>query len=134
MSKLEIQATISALHEALAFIRIEAGKHGLSENSTYQLEIAAEEALVNAMLHGYPEPGPQNRILIEVLSDADTCKLILTDRGVPFNPTENVPEIDEESSEREVGGLGIYFIYKYTDGVSYERLGLENQLTLSKAL
>lgn len=129
MSKLTLQATISSLPKALEFIRTHAATHGLCENSIYQLEIAAEEAIVNTMLYGYPHPDPNNMITVEVLADATDCFLILTDEGVPFDPTQHVPDPDTTA---EPGGLGIFFIYKYTDRVSYERLGSSNQLTLFK--
>lgn len=129
MPKLTLQATISSLPKALEFLRFHAATHGLSENSIYQLEIATEEAVVNTMLHGYPSPDPNNTITLEILADATYCHLILTDNGIPFDPTQHVPDTDTTA---DPGGLGIFFIYKYTDNVSYERLGSTNQLTLLK--
>ena len=129
MSKCTLPATISSLPKALEFLRTHAATHGLSENSIYQLEIATEEALVNIMLYGYPHPDPANTITLEILADATHCRLILTDEGIPFDPTEHVPDTDTTA---DPGGLGIFFIYKYTDKVAYERLGPSNQLTLFK--
>lgn len=129
MSKLTIPATISSLPKALEFLREHAVTHGLSENSIYQLEIATEEALVNTMLYGYPHPDAAHTITLEILADATDCRLVLTDNGIPFNPTEHVPDPDTTA---DPGGLGIFFIYKYTDRVAYERLGASNQLTLFK--
>jgi len=129
MSKLTLQATISSLPKALEFLRAEAATHGLSDNSIYQLEIATEEAIVNTMLYGYPCPDPNNTITLEILADATYCRLIITDHGIPFDPTQHVPDPDTTA---DPGGLGIFFIYKYTDKVTYERLGSLNQLTLLK--
>lgn len=134
MSKLDLTAQIAALPKALAFLRSEAASHGLSESSIYQMEIALEEALVNIMLYAYPSPMADAPVSIEVLADAEFCRLIITDEGIPFNPVEHVPEVavDGDAEERDIGGLGIFFIYKYTDCVEYVRLGNQNQLTLSK--
>lgn len=130
MSKIELPATISSLPKALDFFREEGATHGLGENAIYQMEIALEEALVNIMLYAYPEPSPEHTFTLEILGDAKECRLIITDSGIAFDPTAHVPDTDIESEDRDVGGLGIFFIYKYADRVEYVRLGNTNQLTL----
>ena len=132
MSKIELPAIISSLPKALDFLREQGATHGLVENSIYQMEIALEEAIVNIMLYAYPEPSSEQRFSLEILGDAKECRLIITDSGLAFDPTAHVPDTDIESEDRDVGGLGIFFIYKYADRVAYVRLGNTNQLTLFK--
>lgn len=134
MSQIELTAHVGHLTKALAFVREKAAEAGLNSNAIYQLEIAVEEALVNVMLYAYPNPAENSPIGLEVLASGDACQVIITDLGGPFDPTEHVPEVDNdaEAEERDLGGLGIFFMYKYADAIRYVRLNKTNQLTLIK--
>ena len=58
----------------------------------------------------------------------------ITDFGHPFEPSEP-PEPDPEAMlSGEPGGIGIYFIYRSVDSVSYEAAESGNTLTLVKRL
>lgn len=122
------------LHPILDWIRDSLVETGFSESWVRKLEIAIEEALVNIIHHAYKdEPGD-----IEVLVSSEAGKevrLTLADCGPPFNPlVHERKEIDPESNleEMDEGGLGIFFMKKLMDELSYERKGNQNVLTLIK--
>ena len=60
----------------------------------------------------------------------------ITDSAPPFDPLTQAatPDITAAAQERDVGGLGIYFIKKNMDGVSYRYVGGKNELTMSKKI
>jgi serine/threonine-protein kinase RsbW len=102
---------------------------GLPDKRIFEIELAAEEALVNIFHYAYPnDPGsvevvcrtePENRLVIE-----------FTDKGVPFNPLLKVdPDMTPVLQERKIGGLGIYFIKTLMDDVRYRREGDKNILS-----
>ena len=61
-------------------------------------------------------------------------KITIADSGKPFNPLVQKPKADREASleERQMGGLGLLFIRKCLDEVSYQRKNHQNILTLIK--
>jgi serine/threonine-protein kinase RsbW len=66
----------------------------------------------------------------------DEFVVTIRDRGKPFDPSSvPAPDLHADLGERRVGGLGIYFMRKMMDEVSYS-LDAEggNELTMRKKL
>ena len=62
-------------------------------------------------------------------------KIVITDSGIPFDPTEQEKaDISLSAEERQIGGLGILLVNEIMDTVSYERKDGKNVLTLTKQL
>lgn len=100
------------------------------------LNLALEEALVNSIQYAYPE-GKKGTVRLSATWDAATQMLtfVLTDQGVPFDPTK-VADADTTLSleERPIGGLGIFLIRQIMDSVTYTYQNSENVLTMSKRI
>jgi len=107
---------------------------GFDEQTTGSMNLAIEEAVVNVMTYAYPK-GTKGTVNIEAISNDERVKFIISDNGVPFDPTV-VAEADTSLSaeERNIGGLGIYLMRHLMDSVNYERIGELNVLTLRKKL
>lgn len=116
----------------LYWIRDAAEKMGFGSSDLYKIELAAEEAFVNVIHHSYEDKG--GGVLISISSDAGSMKITIADSGKPFNPLVQKPQADHEASleERQMGGLGLLFIRKCLDEVSYQRKNHQNILTLIK--
>ena len=110
--------TIPQLNE---FIDTVAEEIGLDMPLTMSLNLALEEAVVNVME--------------EMGSDGEQLTFIISDHGVPFDPTKQA-EADTTLSveERAIGGLGIHLVRQIMDVISYERIDGFNVLTLKKKL
>ena len=96
-----------------------------------QIELAAEEALVNIFRYAYPEEAGEVGVCCRLEDDA---RLIIEifDNGVPFNPLSlSEPDLTADASDREIGGLGVFFIREMADDVQYHRDGTNNILRLS---
>ncbi len=107
---------------------------GFDESTTVAMNLAIEEAVVNVMSYAYPK-GTKGIVNIEAISNDLRLKFIISDNGVPFDPTV-VAEADTTLSaeERNIGGLGIYLVRHLMDSVNYERIGGFNVLTLRKKI
>ena len=125
-------ATLGHLHEMLHWIRGQAEKTGFGPSDLYKIELAAEEALVNVIHHSYE--GRSGEVFISVSASAGSIKVTISDSGIPFNPLAQKPRVDHDASleERQMGGLGLLFIRKCLDEVSYQRKNDQNILTLIK--
>ena len=121
--------------EALgAFVKGIAAKLSLERSLASKLRLAVEEAVVNVMEYAYPK-GTTGQVDIRATSDGQRLRFVITDNGIPFNPTE-VSQADTTLSaeERPVGGLGILLVRQLMDSINYERIGSQNVLTLQKTL
>lgn len=128
-------ASVEHLHEMLEFILGEAKQVGFKPAALGQIELASEEAIVNVIHHAYKDRGGE--IEIAVLSEPQKkCVITLSDDGEPFDPLVQVDPVDISASleDRDIGGLGIHFIRKCLDEVSYSREGNWNVLTLVKKI
>ena len=106
---------------------------GFDMPTTMSLNLALEEAVVNVMNYAYP--GTKGDVTIDALANDIRLKFVITDHGVPFDPTEK-SEVDTTLSaeERPIGGLGIHLVRQIMDSINYERLNGKNVLTLRKKL
>ena len=107
---------------------------GFDMSTTMSLNLAMEEAVVNVMTYAYPE-GTKGEVRIDAVANDRRAKFIISDKGVPFDPTAKA-EADTTLSveERPIGGLGIHLVRQIMDSVNYERVDGKNVLTLRKNL
>jgi sigma-B regulation protein RsbU (phosphoserine phosphatase) len=102
--------------------------------TTMKLNLAIEEAVVNVMNYAYPT-GTKGSVDVEARHDDEWLVFVISDSGIPFDPTV-AKEIDTTLSaeERNIGGLGIHLVRQIMDSISYERIDGRNVLTLKKKL
>ncbi len=97
-------------------------------------EIALEEIFMNVVTHGTPA-GSQARVEVCLALAEDSLTLAVEDGGPPFDPlTLPAPDTRSPLEERQVGGLGVYFVRQLMDAVSYSRVGARNRLRMTKHL
>lgn len=111
-----------------------ANQLGLSEKMCMSLKLALEEAVTNIILYAYP--GEKNKeIIIQFEIVADLLKIIITDTGLPFDPTQKeMPDLTLPIQERPIGGLGIHLVREIMTDVNYIRKGDKNVLTMFKSI
>ena len=123
--------TIPQLNE---FIDTVAEEIGLDMSLTMSLNLAIEEAVVNVMEYAYPE-GEQGNVDIEVIADDKWLTFIISDNGIPFDPTtQKDADTTLSAEDRPIGGLGIFLVRQLMDSINYQRENGKNILTLSKKM
>jgi len=129
---LELHNDIKQISRLAEFIDTIAKEKQLDESLAMNLNLALEEAVTNVILYAYPD-GTDGLVDLEAILKEHTLQFILTDSGVPFDPT-TAPEADITLSadERPIGGLGIYMVRKMMDEVYYQRHDDKNVLTMIK--
>lgn len=107
---------------------------GMDMSLVMSLNLAIEEAVVNVMEYAYP-PGVKGTVDIDVIANDYRLKIIISDGGIPFDPTKK-EKVDTTLSaeERPIGGLGIHLVREIMDSVNYEYKDRKNILTLRKNL
>ena len=99
-----------------------------------QLNLAIEEAVVNVMNYAYAA-GTVGTVEVQARSNGHELVFVITDSGIPFDPTVAAQaDTTLSAEERPIGGLGIFLVRQLMDRVEYERQGCKNVLTLTKNL
>ncbi len=130
---LSISNDLQQVDTVSGFIKDIASRLEINKNTTSEIRLAVEEAVVNVIHYAYPAGSTGNIITLDARSDGETLTLILTDSGAAFDPTE-VLDADTTMSaeERPIGGLGIHLIRQLTDSINYKRENGKNILTMRK--
>ena len=104
----------------------------LDMSLTMSLNLALEEAVVNVMEYAYPVD-VQGDVTIDAIANETHLVFIISDSGIPFDPTKK-EKVDTTLSaeERSIGGLGIHLVREIMDSVDYEYRDNKNILTLRK--
>ena len=123
---------ISTIPQLSEFIESFCDEAGIGMETTMSLNFALEEAVVNVMDYAYPKD-TAGHVNIDVRTDADCVVFVITDNGIPFDPTA-MKDVDTTLplEERSIGGLGIFLTRQIMDDISYERSNDKNILTLKK--
>lgn len=107
---------------------------GYDADTTMQLNLALEEAVVNVMNYAYPKD-VRGEIHIEARTDDTYLQFTITDNGTPFDPTaKKDADTSLPLAERPIGGLGIHLVRQIMDAMNYQYVNGHNVLTLRKNL
>lgn len=93
---------------------------GLEPAAVYAVQLAVDEAFSNIIEHAYEGEAPDSLIECDCRISRSGLSITLRDCGRPFNPLAvPTPDFSADLEEREVGGLGLYFIHQLMDEVSF---------------
>ena len=106
--------------------------HNLDARCCHDLNLALEEAVSNVMLYAYDDHAPHT-ILVRLAVDDTAVRVTIEDDGLAFNPLDApAPDLDAPIEQRQIGGLGIFFVQELMDEVTYARRDGKNVLQLLK--
>jgi anti-sigma regulatory factor (Ser/Thr protein kinase) len=127
--KMHCVATLEKLNELTEFVEECADRFGLETKKKFGLLVAVEEAFVNICSYAYPDG--EGEAEISCATEDDAFVFEIADRGSPFDVL-SLPDPDTtlDIMDREIGGLGVYFIRRLTDDVSYRRENGKNILRM----
>lgn len=125
---------VQAVPQLAAFVDVVCEAVGFDMGTAMKMNLAIEEAVVNVMNYAYPV-GVKGTVNIDAKASDEWVKFIISDSGVPFDPTARA-EVDTTLSaeDRGIGGLGIHLIRQIMDSINYEREDGHNVLTLIKKI
>ena len=109
-------------------------EHRLPASVVNALNVALDEAVSNAINHGY-DAGVGGEIAVRLRRRPDSVLVEVEDDGRPFDPLQAPPpDLTLPLEQRPVGGLGIHLIRNLMDELSYARVGGRNVLKMAKHL
>ncbi len=106
----------------------------ISMSISLNLNLVLEELVTNIIFYGYEDAG-EHKILIHLSFEDTILEVRIEDDAKEFNPLLHAePDVNAPIEEREIGGLGIHFVRKIMDDMTYERLANKNVLILKKKI
>jgi len=102
------------------FVACAAEDAGLDARAIYAVQVAVDEACTNIIEYAYGGEG-RGEIECTCRINKEGLTVILRDDGCSFDPDcVSEPDLDACLVDREVGGLGLYFMRQLMDEVSFE--------------
>ena len=131
--KLDIEAKVKNLPLVTDFIGKNISCLKLSQVELSQTLIVAEELFVNIASYAYKNGIGRACLLTRVSKEDNSVEMTFIDSGVKYNPLEREdPDITLDATERKQGGLGVFFVKKKMDKLTYSYEDGKNILTVKK--
>jgi sigma-B regulation protein RsbU (phosphoserine phosphatase) len=128
-------ARVDELESLFGWIDGWLGKHGVaSADLVSELRLVAEEVFLNIVSYS----GLSGHDSVEVVLARDDSRIALefVDRGRPWNPLEQAPDVKmgQGTEEASIGGLGVFLVHELTDERLYRRDDGANRFCVLKDL
>ena len=130
---LHIPNKIEALHSLHRSLSELGRAWKLNKDVQMNTELVLEEIVSNIIFYAFED---EEEHIIEISIERVDNEMIIriTDDGKPFDITaaESLHDASKPAEEREIGGLGVYFVKTLMDKIAYLRVDGRNILTLYK--
>lgn len=137
MKERSFRASVDELDRVKGFIEEGLDPRDRGGPAAMRIMLAVDELFTNIAEYAY---GPSEDGSVVVRLDLRggppaEAEITFLDCGKPYNPLlREDPDVTLPGDRRRVGGLGIFLVKKYMDGVRYAYEGGRNILTIRKTL
>ena len=133
MRTLHVPADLDSLKTIREFVMQAAFDAGLEPPKACRLRLGVDEIAANIIQHGYAQMASEQIVRVCAEEDAQCLKIILEDRGQPYDPRQVPPleSFEMPLESRQVGGLGLYLTVNSVDRLEYERCGAWNRIIVT---
>jgi len=129
---LRLQAKVEEIERLNRQVRQFGDLHEVPSRTLYAVNLAIDELVTNAILHGFEDAAGQELIVRLEASGGELIASVI-DSGKEFNPTTApLPDLHAPLEDRELGGLGIHLVRSLMDHVEWQRTDGRNVLTVRK--
>lgn len=128
-------ANLDNLDDIYADIENFCKDNNVDSAATYSLNLCIDEIFTNIVTYGYKNDDTKEVEIELVKKDAEVVAKI-RDYAPEFNPLTEAesPNISADIDERDIGGLGIFFLSKNMDSLTYSSRDGVNELVMVKKL
>jgi serine/threonine-protein kinase RsbW len=116
-----IESRPQAIAEILQQIIIQVKANGYGDDDIFAIQLAMEEALINAIKHGN-NGDESKKVKIEYAVSEEKVEIFITDEGKGFN-SDALPDPRYGNNLYKTCGRGVLLIRSYMDVAEYNKLG-----------
>jgi len=120
-SSVVLESKPSCLAEPCRVILSALEEKGFSQDDTFAVHLALEEAFLNAVKHGN-KMDPSKQVTIEYLVDEEKVEVTMVDEGEGFHP-EDIPDPRMGENLYRPEGRGLLLIHAYMHVAEYNERG-----------
>lgn len=132
--KFTLKNKISELNKLAEELEKFSDENKLSKDILFDINLSLDELVTNIISYGFSDE-EEHDILITINRKNKLIEIVLEDEGEKFNPLDKEePELGTAIEDRQIGGLGIYFVKKKMNEMNYERSKGKNILKLVKQI
>lgn len=130
-----LDATVENIEVATNFINKILEEMKAKADDISIIDVAVDEIFGNIANYGYPDKCGQVEVKCLLKEDPLSITISFADSGVQFNPlSKEDPDINQDFTERQIGGLGIFIVKEKMDAMDYKYEDGKNIMTLTKKL
>jgi anti-sigma regulatory factor (Ser/Thr protein kinase) len=132
---LEIENKIEEIAKVNTLIDQACEAWDINPANGHKINLALEEIVSNIINYGFDDEA-KHLIAITIEQIEGAVRIVVEDNGTAFNPLEmeEPDSLNKPIEEREVGGLGIYFVKQFMDYEEYRREEGKNILIIEKKI
>ena len=120
-SSIVLESKPSSLAEPCRQILAALEEKGFSQDDTFAVHLALEEAFLNAVKHGN-KMDPSKKVTLEYLVDEEKIEVKMADEGPGFNP-KDIPDPRTGENLYRPEGRGLLLIHAYMHVAEYNERG-----------
>lgn len=122
--------SLNAVRPAAEWVDSVIADAALTEDMRHDLHVCLEEALANLILHGKARDREKD-IRVEVEIGAESVALVIRDRCVPFDVTDETLLASRAKGETNIGGHGVRLMRALATGLAYSSTPDGNELRIT---
>jgi serine/threonine-protein kinase RsbW len=130
--EIRIANSLSEIARVAELVDSFGARHKFPNEVIVALNVSLDEIINNIISYAYEDAGRHDIVVRLVLRGA-SVEAVVEDDGRPFDPLA-APAPDFKAKPRADGGVGLYFVRKLTDELTYVRRNGINRLRLMKRL
>ncbi len=130
--ELVIRPDLSELARIADEIEAHGNSHSWPSEWIFNVNLSLDELITNVVNYGFDEQAEKQDMHLKLTLKDGSLWVELIDEGVAFDPFEEVadPLLDSSIEERQIGGLGIFFVKSLVSQTKYERKDGKNHTVL----
>ena len=105
----------------------------IPKSKMQQIRVIVEELFSNIVRFAY-EDQKEHTIELRMNRMEDKVEIVIIDDGIAFNPLEHDKDPLQDTALLESGGMGLTLVQTFSNKMTYERLGENNQLRIEKKI
>jgi anti-sigma regulatory factor (Ser/Thr protein kinase) len=131
---LELRNDVSEIARLAQAVDTFCEEQHLPPRAAFHFNLVLEEIVTNVINYAFTDAGP-HPIHVRLAREAGKVRGEVRDGGKAFDPLAlPPPRLDLDIEQRQVGGLGVYFLKTLMDDVAYRRMNGQNCLQFAKTV
>ena len=119
--RLSFPSNMTRAHELIEQMLVEVDRHAWPDKERFAVQLALEEAFVNAVNHGN-KTDPAKQVHFSWLIERNLIRFQVEDEGEGFDP-DSVPDPTDEEHIMVASGRGVLLIRGFMDRVDFNEKG-----------